>query len=67
MRANILANRRAVPPRGILGGEDALPGQNWVERSDGSREDLAATASADMEPGDSFVILTPGGGGCGAS
>jgi len=67
MRANILANRRAVPPRGILGGEDALPGQNWVERSDGSREDLAATGSADMEPGDSFVILTPGGGGCGAS
>ncbi|WP_010414450.1 hydantoinase B/oxoprolinase family protein [Citromicrobium sp. JLT1363] len=67
MRANILANRRAVPPRGIRGGEDALPGRNWVERSDGSREDLAAAASADMEPGDSFVILTPGGGGFGAS
>ena len=65
MRANILANRRTVPPRGIAGGGDALPGENWVERGDGSHEDLSATDSADMQPGDSFVILTPGGGGYG--
>ena len=65
MRANILANRRTVPPRGIAGGGDALPGENWVERGDGSREDLSGTDSADMQPGDSFVILTPGGGGFG--
>ncbi|XAP79351.1 hydantoinase B/oxoprolinase family protein [Citromicrobium bathyomarinum] len=65
MRANILANRRTVPPRGIAGGGDALPGENWVERGDGSREDLSATDSADMQPGDTFVILTPGGGGFG--
>ena len=66
MRANILANRRRVPPRGIKGGGDAKPGQNWVERADGSIEELTATASADMRPGDRFVIETPGGGGFGS-
>jgi 5-oxoprolinase (ATP-hydrolysing) len=65
MRANMLANRRKVAPRGVAGGGDALPGANWVERADGSREDLGATGSAEMQPGDRFVILTPGGGGFG--
>ena len=65
MRANMLANRRAIAPRGICGGSDALPGENWVERVDSSAETLGATGSADMQPGDSFVILTPGGGGFG--
>jgi 5-oxoprolinase (ATP-hydrolysing) len=67
MRANILANRRRVPPRGIRGGGDAEPGRNWVERIDGSIEMLSATASADMHSGDRFVIETPGGGGYGAA
>jgi 5-oxoprolinase (ATP-hydrolysing) len=65
MRANILANRRRVPPRGILGGSDAQPGRNWVERTDGSVEMLSATAYAEVRPGDRFVIETPGGGGFG--
>ncbi len=65
MRANILANRRRVPPRGIMGGSDAQPGRNWVERTDGTVEMLSATAFADVEPGDRFVIETPGGGGYG--
>jgi len=65
MRANILANRREVPPKGLDGGSDALPGRNWVERTDGSIETLTATASADMGVGDRFVIETPGGGGFG--
>jgi 5-oxoprolinase (ATP-hydrolysing) len=65
MRANMLANRRAEPPRGICGGGNAKPGRNWVERVDGSREVLGATGSAEMLPGDRFVILTPGGGGFG--
>jgi 5-oxoprolinase (ATP-hydrolysing) len=67
MRANILANRRRVPPRGIKGGADAQPGRNWVERKDGTIEMLSATAYAQVEPGDRFVIETPGGGGFGRS
>jgi 5-oxoprolinase (ATP-hydrolysing) len=65
MRANILANRRRVSPRGIEGGADAEAGRNWVERTDGSVEMLSATAYADVQPGDRFVIETPGGGGFG--
>ncbi|MCP9221345.1 hydantoinase B/oxoprolinase family protein [Erythrobacter sp. LQ02-29] len=66
MRANILANRREIAPRGLAGGGNAQPGRNWVERADGSVEELGATGSAEMQPGDSFVILTPSGGGFGA-
>ena len=65
MAANILANRRAVAPRGLAGGSDAAPGRNWVERGDGTVEMLAATDSADLAAGDAFVIETPGGGGYG--
>lgn len=65
MRANILANRRRIAPSGLCGGGDAAPGRNWVERADGAREELGATGSAEMRPGDRFVILTPGGGGFG--
>jgi len=65
MRANILANRRRVPPRGIEGGSDAQGGRNWVERTNGTVEMLSATAYAEMRPGDRFVIETPGGGGFG--
>jgi 5-oxoprolinase (ATP-hydrolysing) len=65
MRANILANRRRVPPRGIAGGGDAEPGRNWVERADGQIEPLGATGSAEMREGDRFIIETPGGGGYG--
>ncbi|WP_338501039.1 hydantoinase B/oxoprolinase family protein [Sphingomonas kaistensis] len=65
MRANILANRRRIAPKGLAGGSDALPGRNWVERADGTIEELTATAKADMAPGDRFIIETPGGGGFG--
>jgi 5-oxoprolinase (ATP-hydrolysing) len=65
MRANILANRRRVPPSGLCGGGDAKPGRNWVERTDGSVEELTATDWADVDIGDRFVIETPGGGGFG--
>jgi len=67
MRANMLANRRRVAPKGLAGGSDALPGRNWVERADGSIEQLTATDAAEMQPGDRFVIETPGGGGFGAA
>ena len=65
MRANILANRRRIAPKGLAGGGRALPGRNWVERVDGRIEQLTATAKADMMPGDRFIIETPGGGGYG--
>ncbi|MDB5688221.1 MAG: 5-oxoprolinase [Sphingomonas bacterium] len=63
LHAAILSNRRAVAPAGLCGGGDALPGINRIRRADGREEALAATASAEMAPGDTFIIETPGGGG----
>ncbi len=65
MRAQILANRRLVAPRGIAGGGDAQPGDTFVEHTDGSITTLGATGAADVEAGDVVVIRTPGGGGYG--
>jgi len=66
MMANLLANRRRVPPFGLAGGTCGALGRNWIERADGSIETFGATHTAAMAPGDVFVIETPGGGGYGA-
>lgn len=63
MTVGILSSHRSIPPAGLAGGGDGLPGNNYVERSDGDIVRLAGTDTAKMEPGDVFVIETPGGGG----
>ena len=65
MTAAILSEHRKVPPHGLDGGEPGTVGRNWVQRADGSVEELAATGSTAMNPGDVFIIETPGGGGFG--
>jgi 5-oxoprolinase (ATP-hydrolysing) len=66
MTAAILSGRRTVPPFGVDGGEPGAVGRNSIVRADGSVEEVAATAVANMKAGDVFVIETPGGGGYGA-
>ncbi len=66
MTAVIVSSRRNVPPFGLQGGEPGAAGKQWVERADGSMEILTGTASAELAPGDLFVIQTPGGGGYGS-
>jgi 5-oxoprolinase (ATP-hydrolysing) len=66
MTAAILSSHRQVPPTGLEGGGDGAVGKNWVERRDGTVEELGATAMVEMEVGDVFVIETPGGGGYGS-
>jgi 5-oxoprolinase (ATP-hydrolysing) len=66
MEAVILANHRIVPPYGMAGGGQGAVGRNWVERVDGSIEQLTATDMRVLNPGDVFVVETPGGGGFGA-
>lgn len=65
MTAAIVAGRRRTPPAGLAGGADGAVGRNWVERVDGTRVQLGWADSADMHPGDVFVVETPGGGGYG--
>jgi N-methylhydantoinase B len=65
MTANILSGHRVIPPFGLNGGEAAQVGRNWIQRQDGTQENLDSTATVEMQPGDVFVIETPGGGGFG--
>jgi len=65
MTAVMLANHRRVAPFGVAGGEPGAVGRNWVERVDGTCEQFGATCQVEMNPGDVFVIQTPGGGGYG--
>ena len=65
MTASILSNGRTVPAFGMAGGQPGALGINRVERADGRVETLTHIGSAQMAPGDVFVIETPGGGGYG--
>ena len=67
MTAVMLANHRLVAPFGAAGGAPGAVGRNWVERTDGSREEFGATCQVEMNRDDVFVIETPGGGGFGPS
>ena len=66
MQLAVLANRRRTAPFGLAGGADAAPGRARVERCDGGATELGARDRTQVEPGDLFVIETPGGGGFGA-
>lgn len=65
MTAAILSGHRRVPPFGLAGGQPGHCGENRLERGDGTVDWLPATARVEMQPGDRFIIETPGGGGWG--
>ncbi len=67
MTAAILSNNRIHAPFGMAGGEPGALGRNSVVRADGRVEELGHIGKTDMQPGDVFVIETPGGGGFGAA
>jgi 5-oxoprolinase (ATP-hydrolysing) len=63
MVAAILSEHRHIPPFGLDGGKPGAIGRNWVERQNGTVEQLDSTAEVEMQPGDVLVIETPAGGG----
>lgn len=65
MKASILSGHRIVSPFGLAGGKPGQLGRNWIQRQDGTIEELGSTAIVNMLPGDTFIIETPGGGGYG--
>jgi 5-oxoprolinase (ATP-hydrolysing) len=65
MTASILSNGRSVAAFGMAGGGPGSLGRSIVQRADGRVEILSHIASVTMQPGDVFVIETPGGGGYG--
>ncbi len=66
MELAILSNRRRTAPFGLAGGGDGAPGRARVLRSSGGVTELTARDRTRVEPGDQFMIETPGGGGYGA-
>jgi len=65
MTAAILSNGRLHGAFGGAGGGPGAPGINRIERADGRVEVLGYIGAAEMQPGDVFVVETPGGGGWG--
>ena len=66
MTAAIISGHRQVHPFGLQGGQPGQLGKNRVERGNKQVEIIDSNAQLPMEPDDSFIIETPGGGGFGA-
>ncbi len=65
MTASILSNGRVHGAFGMAGGAAGACGTNRIERAGGATEVLSPLATSAMQPGDLFIIETPGGGGYG--
>ncbi|KAK7866095.1 hypothetical protein R5R35_011613 [Gryllus longicercus] len=66
MTLSILTERRAFAPYGMNGGGPGAKGLNLLLRNDGRCINLGGKTAIDVEPGDVFRLLTPGGGGYGS-
>ena len=65
MEVSLLSNRRLAGAPGMAGGDDGLPGRQWLTLADGSPASLEGCFTADVGGGDTLHIETPGGGGWG--
>ena len=63
MTVSTLSGHRRVPAFGLRGGAPGALGRHWVERADGAVTPMRGCDTANLAPGDVFVIETPGGGG----
>ena len=61
----LLSQHRKQAPYGLAGGQPGQTGCQYIVRQDGSREPLSGMGQAEMQPGDTIVVETPGGGGYG--
>jgi N-methylhydantoinase B len=58
-------DRVKYPPWGVQGGKEGQSGQITVLRKSGDQEILYKSKAYPLEPGDSIVVETGGGGGYG--
>ena len=61
----ILSGSRQVAPFGLEGGAAGSTGKTYIERIGGNCDILDSCATAEVQPGDSLIVETPGGGGYG--
>jgi 5-oxoprolinase (ATP-hydrolysing) len=67
LQLSLLSQHRRVPPCGAAGGEPGAVGAQRLVRRGGRIEELEGTCAADLDPGDRWIVETPGGGGWGRS
>ncbi len=65
MTVAILSGSRQVAPFGLKGGAAGATGRTYIERLGGNWDILDSCATAEVQPGDSLIVETPGGGGYG--
>jgi 5-oxoprolinase (ATP-hydrolysing) len=65
IKLTLLSQHRNEGPYGIESGSSGKPGEQYIVKSNGSKISLPGICTVDIEAGDSIVIHTPGGGGCG--
>lgn len=62
---SVVTQRRTRGAPGMAGGGDGRHGEQWIRRTNGSRQALGSVDGAELEAGDVFELLTPGGGAYG--
>ncbi|ODM93006.1 5-oxoprolinase [Orchesella cincta] len=71
MKLSVLTERRVFTPYGLKEGGDGKRGRNllvknaWRDQSKGKIINLGGKTSVDVEPGDMFTLISPGGGAWG--
>ena len=49
----------------MKGGENGMPGQQWLQKKNGTIEPIKGITDQSLSPGDRIRLETPGGGGYG--
>jgi 5-oxoprolinase (ATP-hydrolysing) len=65
MEVTVLSSNRRTRPAGLDGGAPGASGENFVRRASGLEERLRGNDRTRLATGDTFIMRTPGGGGCG--
>ncbi|CAL8070074.1 unnamed protein product [Orchesella dallaii] len=69
MHLSVLTERRVFTPYGLNGGGDGKRGKNFLVKNAWNKStrtiNLGGKTSVDTNPGDMFVLISPGGGGWG--
>lgn len=63
----VTSRRNGSGPYGLAGGQAGLQGENWWIDQHGNKQQLQGSCQLRIQPGDRIRIMTPGGGGFGAS
>ncbi len=66
-KVSILSERRVIAPYGLRGGHEGLHGSNSILKVSGEEVDLGGKVERIVNPGETIIIKTPGGGGFGSN